>query len=75
MVVLFPWKEVAKIQRNLGFNVISYGGGGYGENSYLGMVGFLAGLSGVSSSIVGLKREKLVLTKIYSMRLGRECRL
>lgn len=51
-------RKVAKIQRNLGFNVISYGGGGYGENSYLGMVGFLAGLSGVSSSIVGLKREK-----------------
>ncbi len=53
-------KKIEKLQRELSFNVIGYGGGGYGECSHLGMLAFLAGLSKLSLTSVGVDTTKTV---------------
>jgi len=50
--------KIERLQRKMNFKVIGYGGGGYGECSHLGMVAFLAGLSGVSLNSIGILTQK-----------------
>lgn len=53
-------KKIEKMQRELSFKVIGYGGGGYGECSHLGMLAFLAGLSRLSLTSVGIDNVKTI---------------